>query len=62
MNVRLGHVRDAQSLLLGRLDILRRVTVRVDDDGLVRRQAADKVAGLGDRRLVELRQEHVQVF
>ncbi len=48
VDVRLGHVRNSQALLLRRPHITLNISVRVDDQRLTRRLAANQVAGLGE--------------
>ena len=61
VNVRLADVRDAQVLLLGSGEVLADVAVGIDDDRLTRALAADQVARLGERRVVEALEVHACV-
>jgi hypothetical protein len=53
VNVRFGHVRDAQSFRAREVEIRRRVAQWVDDDGLAGRLASDQIARLGERFIVQ---------
>src|ERR1019366_2850910 len=58
VDVRFGHVRDAEPLRRRRGQVLRDVTVRVDDDGFAAPVAADLVARLCEAFIVETPEEH----
>ena len=58
MDVRFGHMRDSDTLVARRLDVLIGVAVGIDDDGLAGDGAADQVAGLSQFGLEEAFHEH----
>ncbi len=58
VDVRLGHVGDAESLRVGNLKVLIDVPVGIDDQRFAAGGAAHQVAGLGELVVVEVSKEH----
>ena len=61
VDVRLGHVRHARALGLGRPNVLLDVAVRVDDQGLARLGTSDDVARLRQGRFEQTLEEHQDI-
>ena len=58
MDVRLSDFGDAHLVVCGDLQVGIHIALRVDDDGFARLLAADEVAGLGQRFIINMLEKH----